>query len=41
MKFPEWWSAPEELFEIDGHCGLLAAWLVLHLFGKQLEVSQP
>jgi hypothetical protein len=40
MKFPEWWRAPEELFEIDGHCGLLAAWSVLHHFGKQVEVSQ-
>jgi hypothetical protein len=40
MKFPEWWEAPEELFEIDGHCGLLAAWLVLKYFGKSPEVSR-
>jgi hypothetical protein len=25
MKFPDWWEAPDELFRIDGHCGLVAA----------------
>lgn len=40
MKFPDWWEAPEELLEIDGHCGLLAAWAVLRSFGKSTEVSR-
>jgi hypothetical protein len=40
MKFPEWWEAPEELFEIDGHCGLVAAWLVLRYFGRPTDVSK-
>jgi hypothetical protein len=38
MKFPEWLEAPKELFEIDGHCGLLAAWSVLRYFGKPTDV---
>jgi hypothetical protein len=38
MKFPEWWEAPKELFEIDGHCGLLAAWSVLRYFGRAIDV---
>ena len=24
IKFPDWWEAPDELFRIDGHCGLVA-----------------
>ncbi len=40
MKFPDWQEAPEELLEIDGHCGLLAAWSVLQYFGKFSEVPK-
>ncbi len=40
MKFPEWWEVPEELFEIDGHCGLVTAWLVLRYLGKPTEVPK-
>jgi hypothetical protein len=40
MNFPNWRNAPEELLEIDGHCGLLAAWSVLEHFGKQTEVRR-
>jgi len=40
MKFPEFSNAPNELLEMDGHCGLLAAWSVLHYFGKRIEVSK-
>jgi hypothetical protein len=40
MKFPEWWEAPEELFEIDGNCGLVTAWLVLRYFGKSTDVPK-
>lgn len=38
MKFPDWWEAPDELFRIDGHCGLVAAWTVLRYFGKRVSV---
>jgi hypothetical protein len=38
MKFPEWHAAPDELFRIDGHCGLVAAWMVLRHFGKSVAV---
>jgi hypothetical protein len=40
MKFPEYSNAPDELLEIDGHCGLLAAWSVLKHFGKRIEVPR-
>lgn len=38
MKFPNWWEAPDELFKIDGHCGLVAAWAVLRYFRKRTSV---
>ena len=40
MKFPDWWEAPDELFKIDGHCGLVAAWAVLRHFGKSVSVPK-
>jgi hypothetical protein len=40
MKFPEWWKAPEEILKMDGHCGLVAAWPVLHYFGKHISVPE-
>ena len=40
MKFPDWGEAPKELLEIDGHCGLLAAWTVLRYFGKSTKVPK-
>ncbi len=40
MKFPEWWKAPEEILKMDGHCGLVAAWSVLHYFGKHISVPE-
>jgi hypothetical protein len=40
MKLPEWWAAPEEMWDVDGHCGLVAAWAVLHHFGKSTSVPQ-
>jgi len=40
MKFPDWWEAPDELFRIDGHCGLVAAWVVLRHFGKRVSVPK-
>jgi len=40
MKFPEWWKAPEELLDVDGHCGPIAAWSVLHYFGKRVTAAQ-
>lgn len=39
MKFPEWWKAPEEILGMDGHCGLVAAWSVLHYFGKRVSAA--
>jgi hypothetical protein len=38
MKFPEWWKASEEILAMDGHCGLVAAWSVLHYFGRHPSV---
>ena len=35
-RFPKWRDAPEELLALDGHCGLTAAWSVLHYFGKSV-----
>jgi hypothetical protein len=40
MKFPEWWEAPREIHEIDGNCGIIAAWSVLEYFGKPSEVPE-
>ncbi len=40
MAFPSWWDAPDEIFRIDGHCGLLAAWAVLRYFGKRVSAPQ-
>jgi len=38
MKFPQLYEAPKDILEIDGNCGLIAAWMVLHYFGKPFEV---
>lgn len=40
MKFPEWWAAPEEILDLDGHCGLIAAWSVLQYFGKSVPATR-
>jgi len=40
MKFPEWWEAPGEIQDLDGHCGIIAAWSVLHHFGKSVAVPK-
>jgi hypothetical protein len=40
MKFPELWEVPKELYEIEGHCGLATAWLVLRYFGKSTDVPK-
>jgi hypothetical protein len=40
MKFPEWWTAPEELLNLDGHCGPIAAWSVLNYFEKTFTTAQ-
>lgn len=40
MKFPEWFEAPEQLLNIDGHCGLFAAWLVLRHFKKRISIAK-
>ena len=40
MRFPEWRKAPAEILAMDGHCGLIAAWSVLHYFGKHVSVSE-
>lgn len=38
MTLPNWWEAPSALLEIDGHCGPLAAWMVLKHFRKRASV---
>jgi hypothetical protein len=40
MRFPEWRKAPEEILAMEGHCGLVAAWSVLHYFGKQIPAAE-
>jgi hypothetical protein len=39
MNFPEWWEAPRQLIRIEGHCGLLAGWMVLRYFGKRVSAA--
>lgn len=39
MNLPNWWDAPRTLLEMDGHCGLLAAWMVLKHFRKRVSVQ--
>jgi len=38
-SLPGWWEAPRALLEIDGHCGPLAAWMVLRHFKKRVSVQ--
>lgn len=40
VQVASWWEAPEDLFAIDGHCGLLAAWMVLAPRGKLASVPE-
>jgi hypothetical protein len=40
MKFPDWWTAPKELLDLEGHCGPVAAWSVLHHFGKSATAAE-
>ncbi len=40
MKFPEWPEAPDELLGMEGHCGLIAAWMVLRYFSKRVSVPK-
>jgi hypothetical protein len=40
MKFPDWWTAPKELLDLEGHCGPVAAWSLLHHFGKSSTAAQ-
>jgi hypothetical protein len=39
MSLPNWREAPTKLLEIDDHCGLLAAWMVLRHFRKRVSVQ--
>ncbi len=39
MSLPNWWEAPSTLLKFDGHCGLLAAWMVLRHFRKRVSVQ--
>ena len=39
MQFPDWSEAPDELLRIDGHCGLIAAWVVLRYFGRRVSAA--
>jgi hypothetical protein len=38
--FPQWEQVPSELIEMDGPCGLVAAWSVLNYFGKSVLVPK-
>ena len=38
--FPSWTDAPLALLTRDGHCGLLAAWVVLRHFRKRTSSAQ-
>jgi len=35
INFPNYWSAPSKLLQIDGCCGLVTAWGVLKYFKKR------
>jgi hypothetical protein len=39
MSVPDWKSAPKRLREMDGHCGVLAAWGVLTHFGLRVSAG--
>lgn len=39
LNLPNWWEAPSGLLETDGHCGLLATWIVLRHFRKRVSVG--
>ena len=39
VQLPNWWDAPKSFLEIDGHCGLLAAWMVLRHFKKRFSAN--
>ena len=39
MSLRSWWEAPSALLEIEGHCGLLTAWIVLKHFRKRVSVQ--
>src|SRR5262245_18176896 len=40
LLISDWHSAPKELFQVDGHCGLISAWLALSAFGKTIPVPE-
>jgi hypothetical protein len=39
VQLPNWQEAPNLLLETDGHCGLLAAWMVLRHFKKRVSAN--
>jgi hypothetical protein len=39
LQLPDWRGAPKSLLEIDGHCGLLAAWMVIRHFRKRVSTE--
>ena len=40
VQVADWWEAPDDLFAVDGHCGLLAAWMVLAARGRLASVQE-
>ena len=38
MSLPNVCEAPRKLLQIDGHCGLIAAWMVLRHYRKRVSV---
>ena len=40
VQVADWWKAPDEVFAVDGHCGLLAAWIVLAARGRLASVPE-
>ena len=40
VQVASWWEAPDDLFSVDGHCGLLAAWMVLAARGRLVSVPE-
>jgi hypothetical protein len=39
LELPNWWQAPNSLLEVDGHCGLLSAWMVLRHFRRRVSTK--
>ena len=40
VQVANWWEAPDDLFAVDGHCGLLVAWMVIAARGRLASLPE-